>query len=100
MAKKKKDSRKDKREARKLAREQAEADARLAATRRKSQLFGVGVATVLGAAALYFGDGPRPLLGLVLLVGIGVFLVIALGGLGGSVKPRDRGKSGNIDYGN
>ena len=68
--------------------------------RRKWVLTAVAVATAGGSAALYQTGQDRAFIGGLLLVGVVVWLMVALGGLGGQVKPRDRGKSGNIDYGN
>ena len=55
--------------------------------------------TIAAGVGLYVGDAPRALLGIALLVGCGLFLTVGLGGLGGSVKPKDGTKSGNIDFG-
>lgn len=100
MAKKPKGTRREKRELRKKEREAQEAAELEARAQRKKLLIGIAAVTAAACGAIYVTELPRALLGITLLVGIGAFLAIGLGGLGGSVKPRDRAKSGNIDYGN
>ena len=101
MAKKrKKQTNKEKRLQRKEAREAAEVADQQNARRRKALLALVIVLTAGGVAAVYFTDGSRSLMGMILLVGSGLGLMVGLGGLGGSVQPKDRRKAGSIDYGN
>ncbi len=99
MAKGKKGTRREQREQRKAEREAQEVALKEAAARRNRLLVVIVVLTVAAGAGIHFAELPSALLGITLLVGAGLFLAISLGGLGGSVKPRDRSKSGNIDYG-
>jgi hypothetical protein len=100
MAKKPKGTRREKREQRKKERQAQEAAELEARAQRNKLLVGIVAVTLAACTAIYVTELPSALLGIALLVGIGVFLAVGLGGLGSSVKPRDRAKSGNIDYGN
>lgn len=99
MAKKRSGTRREKRDERKREREAAERAAAEASTRRKWLLIGIGVATLGGGVTMHQLGAPSSLLGMLLLVGTGLWLAVALGGLGGSVKSRDTKSSGNIDFG-
>ncbi|MDD9972088.1 MAG: hypothetical protein OXR73_37930 [Myxococcales bacterium] len=92
-----KQRRKEQKRAEKEARAAAE---RAAAQRRKWVLAGILLVTVGVAVSNQLLGGPRIALGATLLVGTAAFLAVALGALGASVKPRDRTKASNIDYGN
>lgn len=85
-------------ERRREKREAAEA-VRVATARRKRLLVLIVLATAAGALAAYQTGLPTFAIGFALLIGAGVFLAVALGGLGGEVRPRDRSRAGNIDYG-
>jgi len=98
MAKRKGTRRQKRLERRAVREQQVQHEARLA-EKRKWLLLGIALATALGAFGIYAAQLPRVLLGLILLLGCGAWLTIALGSLGGSVKRRDRNKAGNIDYG-
>ena len=92
-------TRRERREERKREKADAAVAARSAAGMRNRWLVLIVLLSGGGAAAIPALGLPMPTMGLVLLVGVGAFLAVALGGLGASVRPRDRLKSGNIDFG-
>lgn len=101
MAKKKSKSaeRKAKREEeRRLKKEFEEAQAKLAERRRRI-LIAIPLLTAGIAAFCWFGLEDRRLVGVTALIGGLVFLMVALGAIGSSVPPRDRMRSGSIDFG-
>jgi hypothetical protein len=53
-----------------------------------------------GAAVAAFSFERRSLAGAILLAGAMVWLMVALGFVGGQVKPKDRDRAGSIDFGN
>ena len=59
----------------------------------------IPLATAAAAGAAWQIELPTMAIGFALLIGVVAFLAVALGGLGASVSPRDRNKSGNIDFG-
>ena len=83
------------RESKKLA-EQALQRRRLV---RKRLLLGTAVVTLAAASVSYWVLDDQRLLGVTLLVGAVLFLVFALGALGAEVPPRNRARSGSIDFG-
>jgi Flp pilus assembly protein TadB len=102
MAKKqneRRQARKERAKEAKQARREAEANAQ---RRRQLQIrlsAAVAVLTVLVAGVSYWVFDNRQLVGITLLIGGVLFLVVALGTLASGVKPRDRTRSGSIDYG-
>ena len=93
-------TRRERREERKREKEHAAAAARSAASMRNRWLVLIVLLSGGGAVVVHQLDLPLASMGLVLLVGVAAFLAVALGGLGASVRPRDRTRSGNIDFGN
>ena len=80
MGKNNKASRKEKREERKREEAARQAALEAASARRRTLLIAIGVATAAVGGGIYFTEAPRALLGLTILVGIGAFLAVALGG--------------------
>lgn len=66
---------------------------------RRYVLIGVPILTAAVALGLWLGLDDERLAGVAILLGAVVFLLYALGTLGGSVEPRDRDKAGAIDFG-
>ena len=52
-----------------------------------------------GSLAAYFAFDSRSMAGAIALGGAMIWLLVGLGYLGGSVKPKDRGRAGSIDFG-
>lgn len=98
-SKEKKLSKKEKKAAENAAREAAEEAARIAGEKQKRMMLAIPVFTAAAAAGCWFGLGDKQLVGVSLLIGGLVFLMVALGSIGSSVTPRDRLKSGSIDFG-
>ena len=92
-------TRRERREERRREKEEATQAQRSTAKSRNRWLVLIALLSGGGALVVHQLDYSTSLSGLVLLVGVGLLLAIGLGGLGGSVQPRDRTKSGNIDYG-
>lgn len=80
--------------------EQATADADARLTRRRQLVFAIPPVTFAVAAGLYWGLEDSRLAGVALLLGGVAFMLLGLGLLGASVEPRDRDRSGSIDFGN
>lgn len=101
MAKKKKKSeeRKARREAEKAERQAMELAAVELAAKRRRALIIIPVLTIAAACGAWFGLEDRRLVGMSILIGSLVFLLFASGALGATVKPRDRHRSGAIDFG-
>ncbi len=92
-------ARKAEKEARREAEAQHAAAMAVAKAKQRRLLVAIPVLTAIAASTFAFAiDGSR-LAGVSILVGGLVFLLVALGGLGSSVTPRDRLKSGSIDFG-
>ena len=102
-----KQAKKKKRKSEKKARRDAEKAAELAAAaafasaqaRRRKILAAIPVIAGGIAAFLAWGVKDSRLAGVVLLIGGLLFLLVALGTIGSAVTPRDRLKSGSIDFG-
>ena len=100
---KKKTKRELKREQREReAEERAAAKAAFEAKRRKYRIAAVAIPIVTLATAIgvYMATDDRQLAGLTGLFGVGAFILVLLGLIGSSVKPRDRVRAGSIDFGN
>ena len=100
---KKKTKRAIKREEReRLAEEQEAATAVFEAKRRKYRLAAmiVPVVALVAAIAVYVITDDKQLAGLVGMFGVGIFVPLLLGAVGGQVTPRDRTRAGSIDFGN
>ena len=91
----KRDKRRAAKEAAKAAAEHRERSMKL----RRRVLFAIPIATCGLAAGLYWGMQQEQLAGVALLAGAMGFFVLGLGYLGGSVKRRDQGSAGSIDFG-
>jgi hypothetical protein len=80
---------------------QAELEAQAESRRKKRRavIIAVPVLTAAAAAAVWFGLESESGAGAVILGGIVVWLLVGLGYLGGSVRPRDRRGAGSIDFG-
>jgi Flp pilus assembly protein TadB len=96
---KKKSERKARRDAQREAEAEAKRQAEALATRRRRLLAVVVVLTVAAAVGSWVALEDERLAGISILVGGLLFLLVALGALGASVKPRDRHKAGAIDFG-
>lgn len=102
MAKKKNpksDERKARRQAEKEAQEEAERLFEEMTLKRKRALIIIPIVTLAAGLIAWFVLEDKRLVGMSILIGGLVFLLFALGALGASVKPRDRGRSGAIDFG-
>jgi len=95
----KKSDKKARKEAERAAREEAERLAKAAAAKRKRILLAIPVLTAAAAAGAYFALENERLVGISVLIGGLLWLMVALGAVGGSIKPRDRLRSGSIDFG-
>ena len=98
-SKEKKLSKREKKAAENAARELAEEAARVAAQKQRRLMVVIPLLTAAAAAGCWFGLGDKRLVGVSILIGGLVFLMVALGSIGSSVTPRDRLKSGSIDFG-
>jgi|GEM_PF-1314162 len=102
MAKKTNERRQARRERAKEAKE-AKVEAEAAARRRRQLQIrasaAVALLTLVVAALCYWVFDNRQLMGITLLIGGVLFLLLALGALASGVQPRDRIRSGSIDYG-
>lgn len=103
MGKAKRAAKRARREAKGTDREeeftQASVDAVEQLTRRRQLVFAIPPITFAVAAGLYWGLGDSRLAGVTILLGGVAFMLLGLGLLGGSVEPKDRDKSGSIDFG-
>jgi len=99
MANDKKLSKRELRLARKAQEQQAAQTAERRAARRRISLIAAPLLTVAIALGLYQSTYTRSAAGLTLLGGFLIWLVLALGAVGGKVSARDRGGAGAIDYG-
>ncbi|MEM9071756.1 MAG: hypothetical protein AAGE52_24820 [Myxococcota bacterium] len=99
----KKKGRRESRKERKAAEKERQAaiDAELAerAKRRRSVLIAIPVLTLAAVLVCWLVLEDTRLVGVTTLIGGLLFLMVALAGLGGAVKPRDRLRSGAIDFG-
>ena len=103
MAKKQNDRRQARKERAKEAKEAKREAQERAQKRRRLQLnmsAAVAVLTLAVAGLCYWVFDNRQLMGITLLIGGVLFLVLALGTLASGVQPRDRTRTGSIDYGN
>lgn len=97
---------KAKREAKKERKKHKELDEteRLENARRvkRNRIIMAVIPVVFGGAAAVsaFQLERRSLAGAILLAGAMLWLMVALGFVGGQVKPKDRGRAGSIDFGN
>lgn len=98
-SKEKKLSKREKKAAENAAQAAAEEAALIASTKQRRLMVAIPLLTAALAAACWFGLGDKRLVGVSILVGGLVFLLVALGSIGSSVTPRDRLKSGSIDFG-
>ncbi len=57
------------------------------------------VVIVAGAVALYFGAGSSQGAAIVMVLGLIIWLAVALGNLGAQVPPRDRTRPSAIEFG-
>ena len=94
-----KPTRREQREQRRQEKAVIEEQQRAAAQQRQRWLVLIAIASGGIAFGIHEAGGPGFFVGFTLLAGAGIFLAVALGGLGGAVKPRDRTKGSNIDYG-
>ena len=69
-----------------------------AAARKRNMILILVVGLSLAATAYWGFDNPQ-LTGIALLLGALVLLGYALGAVGSSVTPRDKGSAGSIDFG-
>jgi len=102
MAKKKtkRDVRREQRDQR--VEEEAAAQVAFEAKRYKYRVAALTIplVTLGGAIGVYMATDEKQLGGLIGLVGIGVWILVLLGLIGSSIKPRDRTRAGSIDFGN
>ena len=99
---KKKTKRDLKREQRDLdVAEREVAQSEFEAKRRKYRIAAITIPLVtLGASVgVYMGTDEKQLAALVGLFGIGIWILVLLGLVGSSIKPRDRTRAGSIDFG-
>lgn len=67
---------------------------------RRKLFLGIWPIVVVAAAAAFYLGWERPTLaGILLFVGLLVWLAVALSDLGQGVKPRDPNRAGSIDFG-
>ncbi len=92
-------SRKERKVAEKAARAEAARLAEVASRKRKRWLIVIPVLTGVAAFVAWQVLDDTKLVGVTALIGGLLFLMVALAGLGAGVKPRDRLKSGAIDFG-
>ncbi len=100
---KKKTKRQIKREEReRVAEEREAASAAFRAKRKKYRIaaFVVPIVALVAAIAVYMSTDDKQLAGLTGMVGVGIFIPLLLGAVGGEVTPRDRTRAGSIDFGN
>ncbi len=97
---------KTKRELKREEREKriAEREAAQAAFETKRRKFRIAalvipIITLAGAIGAYMATDEKQIGGLVGLGGIGIWILVILGLVGSSVKPRDRTRAGSIDFG-
>lgn len=104
MGKAKRQVKRERRAARGTEREREFLEQELAAERRarrrKYVLLFIPVLTAILAAGMYWGLDDTRAAGIALLLGAVIFFLYGLGSLGSTVQPRDRGRSGSIDFGN
>ena len=102
MAKKKtkRDVRREQRDQR--VEDEAAAQVAFEAKRKKYRIAALAIPLItLGAAiGVYMATEDKQLGGLAGLVGIGAWILVLLGLIGSSIKPRDRVRAGSIDFGN
>jgi uncharacterized membrane protein YfcA len=81
--------------------ERAAAQAEFEAKRRKYRIAALAIPLVtLGSSiGVYMATDEKQLAALVGLLGIGIWILVILGLVGSSVKPRDRTRAGSIDFG-
>jgi hypothetical protein len=96
-----------KRQSKKAAREEKkrreEEIARLQAAwarRHRIHLVSIPLVTAALSATAHWGFESTSTAGLVLITGIVVFFLVALSGIGRSVRPKDGGSAGAINFGN
>ncbi|MEM9189801.1 MAG: hypothetical protein AAGF12_11530 [Myxococcota bacterium] len=92
--------RKKARKANRELEEQAKAEEARRVKKHRAILAAIPTATVVVALTLYFALEEPQLAGATVLGGTMVWLMVGLGFIGGSVKPRDRNRAGSIDFGN
>ena len=100
---KKKTKRQIKREERERDAEEREAATRAFMAKRKKYRIAAFVVPVVALAlsiAVYVVTDDKQLAGLTGMVGVGIFVPLLLGAVGGEVPPRDRTRAGSIDFGN
>lgn len=98
-SKEKKLSKREKKAAENAAQAAAEEAARIAGQKQRRLMVAIPILTAAAVAGCWFGLGDKRLVGVSILVGGLIFLMVALGSIGSSVTPRDRLKSGSIDFG-
>ena len=80
---------------------QAQLEAQAERVKRKHRMvvIAVPIVTAAAAAGVWFGMESESMAGAVILGGMVVWLLVGLGYLGGSVRPRGRKGAGAIDFG-
>ncbi len=94
-----KSARKERRAEEREREKEFEAMAEAARQKRKRWLILIPTLTLVAAAVCWFGLDDRRLVGVSALIGVLLFLMVALGSIGAEVQPRDRTRSGSIDFG-
>ena len=101
MAKKtKKERKREEREQRKAEEQAFLEESRQRRNRLRIAAVALPLLTLAVALGVYFPTDNSQLAALVGLIGVGLWVPILLGLVGGSVKPRDRTRAGSIDFGN
>lgn len=101
MAKKtKREQKREQREREAAEREAAMEHMRQRRNRLRIAAIALPLVTLGVALGVYFGTENSQLAALIGLIGMGLWVPILLGLVGGSVKPRDRTRAGSIDFGN
>ena len=95
----KKLSKKEKKAAESAAQALAQEAAMVARQKQRRLMIAIPLLTAGAVAGCWFGLNDKRLVGVSILVGGLIFLMVALGSLGSAVTPRDRLKSGSIDFG-
>ncbi len=99
MGKAKRDAKRAKKEAEREAKLVAEEAQRERDKRRRVVMAAIPLVSVALALVAYFALDDARMTGVDILVGSLVFLTYSLGAIGASVKPKDRNRSGSINFG-
>lgn len=99
MGKKARDTRKAAAAANEAERDAAQLAHEHRARRNRILLMALPLVTAALAASVYFAFEDRRAVAAIVVVGLAFWVPVLLGTIGGSVPPRDRSRSGSIDFG-